>query len=142
MHLRRSLLSALVVASTIGFGVAPAYAGATGSGTITFEGQSCDFTFTYAGGPPPAAVEIQSIDIADGCAADGTASGTVTFGPDDAATLTLNVAVSKPLSCGYSGSLTGTYAGNAATFPEQDVPKESGSILCPNPASIAVQATL
>jgi hypothetical protein len=142
MHLRRSVLSALVVASTIGLGIAPAYADATGSGTLTFEGQSCDFTFTYAGGPPPASVQIQSIDIADGCAADGTATGSLTFGPDDAATLSLKVAVSKPISCGYSGSLTGTYAGSAAAFPEQDVPKESGSFLCPNPASIAIQAGL
>ncbi|MGZ0153533.1 hypothetical protein ACXJJ3_41150 [Kribbella sp. WER1] len=142
MHLRRSVLSALVVASTLGLGIAPAYADASGSGTITFQGTSCDFTFTYAGGPPPASVEIQSITIADGCAADGTASGTLAFGADGAATLTLKVAVSKPLSCGYSGSLTGTYSGTAATFPEQSVPKESGSILCPNPASIAIQATL
>ena len=142
MHLRRSALSTLVVASLVGLGVAPAYADATGSGTITFEGTSCDFTFTYAGGAPPAAVEIQSIDIADGCAADGTASGSLTFGPDNAATLSLTVAVSKPISCGYAGSLTGTYAGSAATFPEQDVPKSSGSFLCPNPASIAIQAGL
>lgn len=142
MHLRRSALSALIVTSILGFGVAPAYADAAGSGTITFEGQSCAFTFTYAGGPPPAAVQIQSIDIADGCAADGTATGSLSFGPGDAATLSLTVAVSKPISCGYSGSLTGTYAGSDATFPEQDVPKSSGSFLCPNPASIAIQATL
>ena len=142
MHLRRSALSTLIIASTLGLGVAPAYADATGSGTITFEGQSCGFTFTYAGGPPPASVQIQSIDIADGCAADGTATGSLTFGPGDAAQLSLEVAVSKPISCGYSGSLTGTYAGSAATLPEQDVPKSSGSFLCPNPASIAIQATL
>lgn len=142
MHLRRSLLSALVVASTLGLGIAPAYADASGSGTITFQGTSCDFTFTYAGGPPPASVQIESIDIAAGCAANGTASGSLTFDPDDAATLTLNVAVSSPITCGYSGSLTGTYSGTAATFAEQSVPKSSGSFLCPDPASIAISATL
>jgi hypothetical protein len=142
MRLPRSALSALILTSLLGLGAAPAYADAAGSGTITFEGQSCAFTFTDAGGPPPASVQIQSIDIADGCAADGTATGSLTFGPGDAAILSLKVAVSKPISCGYTGSLTGTYAGSSATFPEQDVPKSSGGFLCPNPASIAIQATL
>jgi hypothetical protein len=144
MRLRNSVLSALLVASTVGLAAGPAYArpDATGSGTITFQGTSCAFTFTYAGGPPPAAVQIQSIDIADSCSADGTASGTLTFGPGNAASLTLNVSVTKPIGCGYSGTLAGTYSGNAGTFPEQSVPKKSGSFLCPNPAKIAITATL
>ncbi len=144
MRFRTAVLSALLVVSSVGVAAGPASArtDAAGSGTITFQGTSCAFTFTYDGGPPPAAVQIQSIDIADSCSADGTASGTLTFGPGSAASLTLNVSVTKPISCGYSGTLTGTYSGNAGTFPEQSVPKKSGSFLCPNPAKIAITATL
>ncbi|TDD49980.1 hypothetical protein E1263_31465 [Kribbella antibiotica] len=144
MRFRTAVLSALMLATSVGLSAAPASArpDASGSGTITFQGTSCAFTFTYAGGPPPAAVQIQSIDIDNSCSADGTASGSLTFGPGNAAKLTLTVNVTKPIGCGYSGTLTGTYAGNAGTFPEQSVPKKSGSFLCPNPAKIAITATL
>ncbi|WP_405057454.1 hypothetical protein OG474_32600 [Kribbella sp. NBC_01505] len=144
MRFRTAVLSALLVVSSIGVAAGPASArpDAAGSGTITFQGTSCNFTFTYAGGPPPAAVQIQSIDIDNSCSADGTASGTLSFGPGNAASLTLDVSVTKPIGCGYSGTLTGTYSGNAGTFPEQSVPKKSGSFLCPNPAKIAITATL
>ncbi|GAA0571743.1 hypothetical protein HPO96_32465 [Kribbella sandramycini] len=141
MRFRTPALSALAAAAVVAAGITPAYA-ATGTGSITFQSTTCAFTLNYAGGPPPAAVDLQSFVLDSSCSAAGTGSGQLTFGPGDQATLTGTVSVTRPISCTYSAALKGTYSGNAVTFPTQAVPKKSGSFLCPNPANIAISLNL
>src|SRR5689334_24957530 len=117
MRFGKSALSALLVVSSFGLAAGPARADAVGTGTVSFLGTSCAFTYDWDGGPPPAPLEIRSVTVADDCAAQGTGSGTVTFTGGNNASFALNIVVTSPIPCSYSGSLQGTFSGTTSDYP-------------------------
>ena len=138
MRFGKSALSALLLVSSAGLAAGPAHADAVGTGTVSFLGTSCAFTYDWDGGPPPAPLEIRSVAVGADCAAQGTASGTVTFTGGNSTNFALDIDVVSPIPCSYSGSLQGTFSGTTSDYPEQALPETTGNPDCPNPALIAI----